>query len=213
METDQIWRYVDTERARLAELLSGLNASEWETPSVCPGWTVRDVAAHVISSPQARVWPVVTGMIRARGDFNRFVFQEARRAGARYSGEEIVAQYREFEGSRRHPPGTTPVDPLLDVMIHTQDIAIPLGRELAMPVEAARAAADRIWTKSFPFKAQKRLAGFKFIATDVDWTVGEGEEVRGPIEPLLLLLSGRQTSRLSGGQVPRYWRMARTRRL
>lgn len=193
METEQIWRYVDTERLALAELLAGLTEAEWSTPSVCPGWTVRDVAAHVISSPQARVLPVMGGMVRARGDFNRFVFEEARRAGARYSGEEIVAQYRRFAGSRRRPLGTTVVDPLLDVLIHTQDIVLPLGRRHEMPAEAAVVAADRIWAKAFPFKARKRLDGRRLVASDIDWSVGEGAEIQAPIAELLLLLSGRGT--------------------
>ncbi|MFI5712226.1 maleylpyruvate isomerase family mycothiol-dependent enzyme [Kribbella sp. NPDC051620] len=196
MESEQIWRYVDVERAALADLLAGLTEAEWSTPSVCPGWTVRDVAAHVISSPQARVLPVMGGMVRARGDFNRFVFEEARRAGAKYSGEEIVAQYRRFAGSRRRPLGTTVVDPLLDVLIHTQDIVLPLGRRHEMPAEAAVVAADRIWAKSFPFKARKRLSGSRLVASDIDWSVGSGAEIKAPIAELLLLLSGRQPERL-----------------
>lgn len=194
METAEIWRYVDSERASLAELLAGLTEEEWRTPSLCPGWTVREVAAHVISSPQAEFLPTVVGLLRRRGDFNRFVYEEALRAGAEYSTGEIVAQYERFAGSRRHPIGTTPVDPLLDVLIHGQDIAVPLGRRREMPREAARAAADRIWTKSFPFKARKRLGGLRLIATDIDWSVGTGEEVRGPISALLLLLSGRHAT-------------------
>ena len=194
MNTEEIWRYVDTERAGLADLLSGLTASEWATPSVCPGWTVHAVAAHVISSPQARVLPVLVGMARARGDFNRFVFDEARRAASQYSGDEVVAQYRRFAGSRRHPVGTTPADPLLDVLIHTQDIAVPLGIRREMPIEAAREAADRIWSKSFPFKARKRLAGVRLVASDTDWSVGEGPAINGPVSALLLLLSGRTVS-------------------
>ena len=205
MRTDEIWRYVDSERASLADLLTGLTAGQWQTPSLCPGWTVQDVAAHVISSPQARVLPVVTGMIRCRGDFNRFVFEEARRAGSQYSADEIVAQYGEFAGSRQHPLGTTPVDPLLDVLVHGQDIAIPLGIRREMPVEAARCAADRIWGKSFPFKARQRLEGVRLVATDVDWSAGEGADIRGPISALLLLLSGRtvSTPQLTGQGVPR----------
>lgn len=199
MQTEQIWRYVDSERAALADLLSGLTEAQWLTPSACPGWTVRDVAAHVISSPQARVLPVVGGMIRARGDFNRFVFEAARQAGAQYSGEEIVAQYRRFAGSRRHPIGTTPADPLLDVLVHTQDIVVPLGLTHEMPVDAAAAAADRVWSKSFPFNARKRLTGLRLVASDIDWSAGEGEDLRGPIADLLLLLTGRKPSRLSGG--------------
>jgi uncharacterized protein (TIGR03083 family) len=194
METEEIWRYVDSERAGLAELLSGLTAAEWATPSVCPGWTVHDVAAHVISSPQARVLPVMVGMARARGDFNRFVFEEARRAASKYSAGEVVAQYGRFAGSRRHPVGTTPADPLLDVLVHTQDIAVPLGIRREMPVEAARAAADRIWSKSFPFKARKRLVGVRLVASDTDWSAGEGPEIHGPMSALLLLLSGRTMS-------------------
>jgi uncharacterized protein (TIGR03083 family) len=206
MESEQIWRYVDAERAALADLLAGLTEAEWSTPSVCPGWLVRDVAAHVISSPQARVLPVMGGMIRARGDFNRFMFEQARRAGAQYSGEEIVAQYRRFAGSRRRPLGTTVVDPLLDVLIHTQDIALPLRRRHEMPAEAAVVAAERIWAKPFPFKARKRLTGLRLVASDIDWSVGDGAEVHGPIADLLLLLSGRRPARLSGAGVERLQR-------
>jgi hypothetical protein len=63
-----------------------------------------------------------------------------------------------------------------------------------MPAEAARAAADRIWSKSFPFKARQRLAGIRLVATDTDWSAGEGPEIHGPMSALLLLLSGRKVS-------------------
>ena len=205
MEVEQIWRYVDSERASLAEFLSGLSVAEWTTPSLCSGWTVQAVAAHVISSPQTRAWPVVAGLIRYRGDFNRLILEEGRRAAATHSPEQIIAQYHQYAGSRRHPLGTTPADPLLDVLIHGQDITIPLGYHREMPPEAARAAADRIWTKSFPFKARKRLAGVRLVATDIPWTVGQGPEIRGPISALLLLLSNRPTPahpHLSGPGLP-----------
>jgi uncharacterized protein (TIGR03083 family) len=35
-------------RSALVELLNGLGAREWETPTVCPGWTVHDLAAHLL---------------------------------------------------------------------------------------------------------------------------------------------------------------------
>lgn len=194
MDTETIWRHIDTERASLADLLAELTPAQWDTPSICPGWRVREVAAHVISSPQTRFWPVLRGMARARGDFNRMIFDEARRAATQYTPEQIVAQYHEHAGSRRHPPGTTPVDPLLDVLIHGQDIARPLGIHREIPADAARVAADRIWLKSFPFKARKRLAGVRLVATDCDWTVGTGAEVRGTMGDLLLVLSGRTIS-------------------
>jgi uncharacterized protein (TIGR03083 family) len=37
------------ERSRLLELLAGLDEAAWERPTVCPGWSVRDVAVHLLA--------------------------------------------------------------------------------------------------------------------------------------------------------------------
>ncbi|MGH3520280.1 MAG: hypothetical protein ACRDQ7_23435, partial [Haloechinothrix sp.] len=84
---------------------------------------------------------------------------------------------------------------------HGQDIAIPLGRERTMPVEAAGTGATRVWTMGWPFWAKRKLTGLRLVATDTEWTVGSGEnEVSGPIDTILLLLTERPAalSRLSG---------------
>jgi uncharacterized protein (TIGR03083 family) len=203
MDRDEIWRVVDTERAALADLLATLSAAEWERDSLCAGWTVRDVAAHVISSPQATIGSVAVAMLRARGRFDRCLYDEAKRSSGR-PVEQIVADYRRLAGSRRHPPGTTVLDPLLDVLVHTQDIALPLGRRHPMPVPAARAAAGRVWRLPFPFRARGRLRGLRLVATDTDWAVGTGPAVQGPMEAILLVLTGRPAGlpRLSGDGVP-----------
>jgi len=122
------------------------------------------------------------------------------RARGRRPVESILADYRRLDGSRRHPPGTTVREPLLDVLVHTQDIALPLGRHHAMPPEAARTAADRVWSMPFPFWARRRLRGVTLTATDIDWRAGSGPEVRGTMEALLLLLTGRTAAldRLEG---------------
>ena len=83
-----------------------------------------------------------------------------------------------------------------DVLVHGQDIAIPLGRDHPMPAEAARAGADRVWTMGWPFWARRRLRGVRLLATDTDWSAGVGVELRGPIKMLLLLLTGRTTAAL-----------------
>jgi uncharacterized protein (TIGR03083 family) len=199
VDRDQVWAWTHAERAALADLLEGLTPEQWEHPSACPGWTVRDVAAHVISSPLAGTGDLVGAVVRARGSFNRMMYDEAKRSSARPTAE-IVADYRRVQGSRRRPPGTSVLDPLLDVLVHTQDIALPLGLTHPMPPEAARAAADHVWRRSFPFRARTRLAGLRLQATDVDWAVGDGQLVTGPMEALLLLLTGRTVAvpRLSG---------------
>lgn len=95
-------------------------------------------------------------------------------------------------GCRRHPPGTTVRDPLTDVLVHTQDICVPLGIERAMPTDAAVAAAEQVWSRGFPFHARRRYAGKQLVATDADLVLGEGEPVRAPISDLLMMLTGRR---------------------
>lgn len=202
MNDDDIWRIIHGQRAALADILSTLQPQEWERPSLCAGWTVRDVAAHVISSADASLSEVLVGMVRARGNFNRCMFDIAKRRSARPTAE-IIAEYRRLDGSRRHPPGTTTTDPLVDVLTHTQDIVRPLGRPHPMPPAAAAQAASYVWGRGFPYSPRKRLGGFRLTATDIDWTVGDGEPIEGPIAALLLLLTGRTVAlpELSGAGV------------
>jgi len=85
--------------------------------------------------------------------------------------------------------------------VHAQDIAIPLRRQHSMPLDAAYAAANRVWTMGWPFWAKRRFAGYQLSATDITWTAGTGpRRVEGPIEALLLLITGRTAAlhRLSG---------------
>src|SRR5437763_16826399 len=103
-------------------------------------------------------------------------------------------------GSRRKAPGVSHLEPLIDVLVHGQDIAIPLGRTRPMPTEAAMAAADRVWPDLFPWRARRKLSGFRFAATDCSWSAGDGLRVEGPIAAILLLLTGRDAAwpQLSG---------------
>ncbi|WP_116247488.1 maleylpyruvate isomerase N-terminal domain-containing protein [Nocardiopsis sp. FIRDI 009] len=56
---------------------------------------------------------------------------------------------------------------------------------------AARTAADQVWAIGFPFLASERMRGLRLTAEDTDWAVGEGTEVRGPLQALLMTLTGR----------------------
>jgi uncharacterized protein (TIGR03083 family) len=128
---------------------------------------------------------------RARGSFNRLNHDIAVRHADR-PGADLVAELRERAASRRLPPVTSYRNILFDVLVHGQDIAIPLGRRRAMPPAAARAGAARVWAMGWPFWARRRLAGFHLHATDIEWAAGTGPlEVLGPISALLLLLTGR----------------------
>jgi uncharacterized protein (TIGR03083 family) len=189
LDTDELWRIVDQERKSLAELLEGLSPEEWETRTRCGDWRVRDVAAHLTIAARFRYGQVVREMLRARGDWNRMIHDSAVRE-AELPGAEIVANLRSTIGSRRLAPTTSPHEPLLDLLVHGQDIALALGRVRAIPPAAARDSAERVWTMRFPPRPWP-LPKARLVATDIEWTRGAGEEVRGPIAALLLLLTGR----------------------
>jgi hypothetical protein len=80
---------------------------------------------------------------------------------------------------------------MLDLLVHGQDITVPLGRHRAMPPDAAAVAATRAWAKNWPFRTRRRLHGLQLVATDVPWTAGAGLPVHGPVADLLLLVTGR----------------------
>jgi uncharacterized protein (TIGR03083 family) len=198
LDDDAVWAATDRERSSLADLLEDLTVEEWDAPSLCAGWRVREVAAHLAlahSGPAA----AVAGMVRARGSFDRMVRDTALRHAAAPTAQ-LVAEIRAMVGSRRRAPGISHLEPLLDVLVHGQDIAVPLGRPRPVPVEPAVAAATRVWTTPWPlstaFHCRRRLRGLELVATDADWRAGTGERVEGPVAALLLLLTGRTAAAL-----------------
>ena len=95
-------------------------------------------------------------------------------------------------GLRRHNFGVTYRETLIDILVHAQDIAIPLGRRRPMPPEAAAAAVTRIWTMRWPpFPASRTMQRFQVTATDIAWTPGHGPQIQAPISAILLLSAGR----------------------
>jgi uncharacterized protein (TIGR03083 family) len=190
MDKHEAWRVIHRERAALTDILESLTAEEWERPSLCEGWSVRDVAAHVIGAPEFRLRQLPGALFRAHGNLDRLTHDEAQ-SWARRPTSVIVADYRRLQGVDRPAPFTTWREALTDTLVHTQDICIPLGRRHAMPPEAAAAAATSQWRPGWPFHPRRRLRGLRLEATDVDWAVGEGAAVRGPMWALLLLITGR----------------------
>src|SRR4051794_6591267 len=152
MNPDALWSAVDAQRAAVADLLDSLTPEEWRRPSLCAEWTVREGAAHLtlqqmgLGATPARL-PI---MLRARGDLHRAIHDMAV-ARAREAGDaRLTSLIRAEIGSRRHTLGVTRYETLTDILVHTQDIAIPLGRTVTMPVQAAAAAATRMMTMRWP---------------------------------------------------------------
>jgi uncharacterized protein (TIGR03083 family) len=199
MNEDQVWLAVDAHRLALLELLQRLSDEQWRQPSLCAGWTVRDVAAHLAWQQQVWTPATVLGFLRARGRMDQAIQDIARRHAHR-PVEQLIAQFRRTVGTRKPVPSMTCLETLIDTLVHGQDIGIPLGQRLDLAPEAAAVAATRIWTKDTLLPAVKSLKALRFTATDTDWSIGDGPEIRGPITAILLLFTGRPaaTSELTG---------------
>ena len=188
MNTDEIWRRVDEQRIGLAGLLEGLTAEQWTAPSLCDGWQVRDVAAHLTHSHMHPVRAIVEA---ARSGF-RFdsMIQRLGREDPR-SQSEIAIALRGMAGSRKRVPGTSVQQPLIELLVHGQDITVPLGIDWPMPLEAAREVAQKLSGMTFPLNGQRRLAGVRLVATDAEFAAGEGREVQVLIGDIVMVLAGR----------------------
>lgn len=191
MDSERVWQHIDHERSWLADLLESLPQSAWDQPSLCQGWTVRDVGAH-LTFAHARMRDVLWPAVRTGFRYNAMIHYAAVRSTLGH--EQIVATLRGFVGSRRRAPFVSELEPLLDVLVHSQDICLPLGIEHAPPVEAAVAAADRVLSLRGPMRLWEPPRGVRLVATDADWCCGDGVVVEAPIQSHLLTLTGRQPS-------------------
>jgi uncharacterized protein (TIGR03083 family) len=182
---------VAAERHRVADLVGDLPDAGWTTPSLCADWTVRDVVAHLTVTTRMTVPRLVRAAVRARGSFDRMAVDLAAQRAAAYSTDELVAQLRESAGSARRFPGSTPRDPLMDLVVHGQDVARPLRRRHVSPPEVVADCLAYVATNRF-LGGPRRLAGVRLVSADTGWTQGEGAELRGPDVDLLLVAAGRR---------------------
>lgn len=190
MNRDEQWLAIEAERRSLADLLDTLTPAQWMSPSLCTEWRVQDVAAHVAMTWRMSAGIIVRGLVRSRGDTAAFG-RDLAIADAQRPTSEIVAELRREAATRTRPFVTSVPALLSDVIVHGQDIAVPLGIERATPHEAAVAGFAYLWQRAWPFYPRKRLAGTRLVATDADVSVGDGAVVEGPLSALTLLVSMR----------------------
>ena len=182
---------VTAERHRVADLVADLPDEQWATPSLCSAWTVRDVVAHLTVTTRMTVPRLLRAAVLARGSFDRMAVDLAAQRAEAYPTDELVAQLRQSADSTRRFPGSTPRDPLMDLVVHGQDIARPLGRRHVSPPDVVADCLAYVATNRF-LGGPRRLAGVRLISTDTGWTLGEGAELRGPDVDLLLVAAGRR---------------------
>jgi uncharacterized protein (TIGR03083 family) len=190
LNVNDVWPLVHAERAALIADLSGLDDDQWQQPSLCDGWTVHDVAAHLVNSARTTRVGFFLELARARFDFDR---QNARGV-ARERGSspaDTLARLREVASRTSAPPGSLDTR-LVEEVVHGEDIRRPLGLSRAYPTTAVvRALQLQVRTPASFGGAKERVAGVQLVASDADLAIGTGPAVRGPALALLLAVSGR----------------------
>jgi uncharacterized protein (TIGR03083 family) len=177
------------EREELADFLAGLTPEQWEHPTLCAGWRVRDVAAHVVSFEGMTPRELTARFLKGRLQMDRINGLGVGDLADR-SPEQLIALLRDNAEPRGMGAGFGGRVALTDNMIHQQDIRRPLGLARTIPVERLCAALDFV-RYSPTIRGAWRVRGLRLIATDLDWSYGKGPEVRGPGEALLMAMAGR----------------------
>lgn len=178
------------ERRDLADYVETLTEVQWNQPSLCSEWTVRDVVGHVPSYDELG-WPTTMALF-ARSGFSLTRANEALvERSRRLSTDELVATLR----TRDVPRGITTMFgcavALTDCMLHHQDIRRALGQPRAIS-EDRLAAALNFLPRARVLPAPANMRGLRLVATDIDWAYGTGPELSGTGEALLIALAGRR---------------------
>jgi uncharacterized protein (TIGR03083 family) len=192
LSKDGYRRLHDAENAEFSAFLHSLPDAEWERPSLCDGWRVRDVVGHILYGNEMNLLTLPLRLARYgfSSDKSGKAYSIARAEG------QPVAELRRAFDNRDPWAGTckvfTPKLVLLDRLVHQQDIRRALDRPREIPEERLVAALDATPTLGSVFGARKRTKGLRFVADDVAWSWGDGPEVTGPGEALLMAMLGRR---------------------
>ena len=183
------WPTIHAERKALAADLTSLTDEQWATPSLCGGWTVREVLGHMTAT--AAMTPPQF-FARLAGSGFRFNAMTAKAIARECEGTpaDTLRRFGEHVDSSTHPPG--PGDTWLgETIVHSEDIRRPLGIAHDYPVDAVTRVIDSYQKSNILIGGKKRSAALTLRATDADWSAGTGPEVTGPALDILLAVTGR----------------------
>lgn len=202
--TGNIKDAIAAERRELADLLDELTPAQWDTPSLCAGWRVREVAAHMSQGFRYPLPRTLLELLKARG-LHRMTDRLARKDAATASTAQLAAYLRD----NAHHPWKPPVGGLTAALghdvIHGLDITVALGLERKVPEDRVRALLDTVDARTLKFFGAD-LTGVQLRADDLDWSYGTGTPLTGTAQDLLLVAYGRKLppGRLHGEHSARF---------
>ena len=182
------------ELAAISEFAHQLSDEQWDHPSLCDGWRVRDVISHMCVGYTTPLPAMVAKLARYRFDVptaskdESIAFANGRGSAELLEVFDRIHRERIRKGISRF---IKPQEGLVDHFVHHQDMRRPLGLPRPMPRDRLGAALDAAPSLAGFVGARRRGEGLRFVATDIDWSHGNGPEVRGTGEAILLALTGR----------------------
>ncbi|MDH2424321.1 maleylpyruvate isomerase family mycothiol-dependent enzyme [Sphaerisporangium sp. TRM90804] len=207
MNDDHLRAAVAAERGDQARLLAELDPEQWDAPTLCDGWRVREVVAHTTMPFRTSLARTLLELAKARGDINRMSDQCARRDAARLTSEQLLASLRDNITHPWKPPGSGVHGALSHDVIHGLDITVALGLDRRVPPDRIAMVLTGMRPQNIAF-FKTDLTGVALQATDLDWTHGTGAPLHGRAQDLLLLICGRHLppGHLKGEPAPRFTR-------
>lgn len=176
------------ERTDLAEFLATLTPEQWQTESLCTGWTVKDVVAHVVSYEELNLAGLLKRFAKGR-------VVHANEVGVAEYSTMSTDELLEFLNRHLRPQGLTAgfggMIGLVDGTVHHQDIRRALGRPRTVPAQRLGRILPLV-PGNPRLGAGRRIKGLRLRANDVEWEHGSGPEVTGTGEALLLAMTGRR---------------------
>jgi uncharacterized protein (TIGR03083 family) len=205
MEDAEIREAIASQRRGLADVLDALPACSWDAPTLCAGWRVREVVAHITMPFRYSTARFAMEMARARGNFNRMADRCARR-DAQAPTNELLAALEDNEWYEWEPPGGGLPAALTHDVVHGLDITVPLGIERYIPEDQLRSVLQTMTGPTSMKHFGIDLDGVELRANDIDWSFGSGAPVSGNAQDLVLVLCGRTVpaQRLDGEPSARF---------
>ena len=182
---------VVAERKELVVMLEGLGAEQWGAASLCAGWRVREVVAHMTMPFRMSAARFGLALAKARGNFDRMADRQARRDTARLSDADLLASLRDNVEHPWRPPGGGVAGALSHDVIHGLDISVALGLDRRPPPERVLLILGSMRDRNIRYFGTD-LGGVRLEATDLDWHLGAGATLRGRGQDLLLVVCGRR---------------------
>jgi uncharacterized protein (TIGR03083 family) len=181
---------VGLEYVSLADLLEDAPDGRWDAPSLCEGWRVREVIAHVTMPARYSQEEFMAELQRCQFDFTRLSNEIASR-DARLPESKLVDDLRSDVLHHWTPPEGGYHGALNHVVIHGLDVTVPLGVPRQSSDNSIRVVLDDLTKAGGHAHFGVEIEGRELLARDLEWSYGSGPPLEGAAEDLVLAVCGR----------------------